>query len=63
MQEVFKASSNLIPPGGFAAASEGSQAKELVFKSLHDLVETYTKMSVLTLPFSTALTHKQVAGC
>jgi len=46
------------PGGGFAALSEGNQAKELVFKSLHDLVDMYTKMSVLTMPFSTALTHK-----
>jgi len=43
--------------GGFAAASEGGTT-ELVFKSLHDLVDTYTRMGVLTKPFSTALTHK-----
>jgi hypothetical protein len=44
--------------GGFAAQGERPGAKELIFKSLEDLVDTYRKMGVLTLPFSSSLTSK-----
>lgn len=46
------------PGGGFAAPSAESQSKELVFKTLHELVETNTKNGVLRYPFSTNLTQK-----
>eukprot|EP01119_Soliformovum_irregulare_P011932 TRINITY_DN3057_c0_g1_i1.p1 TRINITY_DN3057_c0_g1~~TRINITY_DN3057_c0_g1_i1.p1 ORF type:complete len:875 (-),score=246.30 TRINITY_DN3057_c0_g1_i1:43-2667(-) len=43
--------------GGFAAPST-NQGVELVFKSLHELVETYSRMGVLTKPFSSDITNK-----
>jgi len=44
------------PSGGFSALIEGG--KERVFKSLHEVVETYTTMNVLVHPFSSDLPEK-----
>ncbi len=39
--------------GGFSAMTSGG--KDLVFKSLHEVVETYKAKNVLTHPFSSTL--------
>jgi hypothetical protein len=49
------------PDGGFAVLIEGpGQERTRVFKSLHELVETYTKMEVLSTPFESSLPKKYV---
>jgi hypothetical protein len=42
--------------GGFAVQVVGGQEK--IFKSIHELVETYTKMNVLVRPFSDSISQK-----
>jgi hypothetical protein len=44
------------PSGGFAALIEGG--KERVFKTLHDVIDTYTQMKVLVHSFSSDLPEK-----
>jgi len=42
--------------GGFSALIEG-QNKERIFKSLHEIVDTYNKMGLLKYPFSSKHPH------
>jgi len=46
------------PNGGFAALISGGDTKERVFKSLHELVETYTLSNILRIPLTSSLTQQ-----